>query len=105
MKLDEVETLNDLKEWLKENLPKAEVYEDMYGTLVIRTGLTSSMGGYLHPIEKEGKLMEKCTQCESDRIFLLDAENEECDCGAVYCADCEAEYSKEGELLAFGLVM
>ena len=55
MKLDEVETLNDLKEWLKENLPKAEVYEDMYGTLVIRTGLTSSMGGYLHPIEREGE--------------------------------------------------
>jgi hypothetical protein len=49
--------------------------------------------------------MDKCTQCESDRIFLLDAENEECYCGAVYCADCEAEYSKEGELLAFGLVM
>jgi hypothetical protein len=55
MKLDEVDTLNDLKEWLKENLPKAEVYEDMYGTLVIRTGLTSSMGGYLHPIEREGE--------------------------------------------------
>ena len=55
--------------------------------------------------KKEEKTMDKCTQCESDRIFLLDAENEECDCGAVYCADCEAEYSKEGELLAFGLVM
>jgi hypothetical protein len=55
MKLDEVETLNDLKEWLKESLPKAEVYEDKYGTLVIRTGLTSSMGGYLHPIEREGE--------------------------------------------------
>jgi len=49
--------------------------------------------------------MNKCSQCESDRIFLMDAENEECDCGAVYCADCEAEYSKEGEVLAFGLVM
>lgn len=54
---------------------------------------------------KRAKVMDKCTQCESDRIFLIDAENEECSCGAVYCADCEAEYSKEGELLAFGLVM
>jgi hypothetical protein len=55
VKLDEVETLNDLKLWVKENMPRAEVYEDMYGTLVIRTGLESSMGGYLHPIEREGK--------------------------------------------------
>lgn len=55
MKLDEVDTLNDLKVWLGENLPKAEVYEDMFGTLVIRTGLTSSMGGYLHPLEREAE--------------------------------------------------
>ena len=55
MKLDEVETLNDLKLWVKENMPRAEVYEDMYGTLVIRTGLESSMGGYLSPIEREGE--------------------------------------------------
>jgi hypothetical protein len=55
MKLDEVETLKDLKEWVKENMPKAEVYEDMYGTLVIRTGLESTMGGYLSPIEREGE--------------------------------------------------
>jgi hypothetical protein len=53
MKLDEVETLNDLKLWVQENMPKAEVYEDMYGTLVIRTGLESSMGGYLHERESE----------------------------------------------------
>ena len=55
MKLDEVETLNDLKLWVEENMPRAEVYEDMYGTLVIRTGLESSMGGYLSPIEREGE--------------------------------------------------
>lgn len=55
MELGNVDTLNDLKEWLKESMPGAEVYEDMYGTLVIRTGLTSSMGGYLSPIEREGE--------------------------------------------------
>lgn len=55
MKLDEVDTLKDLKEWVIENMPNAEVYEDLWGTLVIRTGLTSSMGGYLHPLEREGE--------------------------------------------------
>jgi hypothetical protein len=53
MTLDEIDTLNDLKLWLVENMPGADVYEDMYGTLVIRTGLTSTMGGYLSPIERE----------------------------------------------------
>ena len=51
MKLQEVDTLKDLKEWVEENMEGAEVYEDMYGTLVIRTNLVSTMGGYLH--EKE----------------------------------------------------
>ena len=55
MTLDEIDTLSDLKEWVIENMPGADVYEDMYGTLVIRTNLTSTMGGYLHPIEREGE--------------------------------------------------
>ena len=55
MTLNEVDTLNDLKLWLIENMPGSEVYEDMYGTLVIRTNLTSTMGGYLSPIEREGE--------------------------------------------------
>ena len=48
MKLQEIDTLKDLKEWVEENMEGAEVYEDMYGTLVIRTNLVSTMGGYLH---------------------------------------------------------
>jgi hypothetical protein len=52
VKLQEVDTLKDLKEWVEENMKGAEVYEDMYGTLVIRTNLVSTMGGYLH---KEGE--------------------------------------------------
>ena len=55
MQLQEVDTLQDLKVWVQENMPKAEVYEDMHGTIVIRTNLGSAMGGYLHPIEREGE--------------------------------------------------
>lgn len=47
LSLSEVDTIQDLKEWVEENMPKSEVYEDMYGTIVIRTNLGSSMGGYL----------------------------------------------------------
>jgi hypothetical protein len=53
MQLQEIDTLQDLKLWVEENMPNADVYEDMYGTLVIRTNLISTMGGYLH--EKEGE--------------------------------------------------
>jgi hypothetical protein len=42
-----------LKVWVEENMPKAEVYEDMYGTLVIRTNLGASMGGYLYETGEE----------------------------------------------------
>ena len=47
MQLEAVDTLQDLKLWVEENMAGAEVYEDMYGTLVIRTNLISTMGGYL----------------------------------------------------------
>lgn len=47
MQLQEIDTVQDLKVWVEENMPKAEVYEDMYGTLVIRTNLGAAMGGYL----------------------------------------------------------
>ena len=53
MQLQEIDTLQDLKVWVEENMVGAEVYEDMYGTLVIRTNLISTMGGYLH--EREGE--------------------------------------------------
>jgi hypothetical protein len=48
MQLQEVDTIQDLKVWVEENMARAEVYEDMYGTLVIRTNLGASMGGYLY---------------------------------------------------------
>lgn len=87
MKLDEVDTLNDLKVWLGENLPKAEVYEDMFGTLVIRTGLTSSMGGYLHPLEGE------CDKCASS-YELSDKDNRCGNCGN--CSKC-CTHEREAE--------
>lgn len=54
MKLDEVDTLTDLKEWVKEHMTGATVVEGE-GGVVINTGLESSMGGYLSPIEREGE--------------------------------------------------
>ena len=53
MQLQEIDTLRDLIEWAGEHLPKALVVEGE-GEIVIRTGLVSTMGGYLHPIEGEG---------------------------------------------------
>ena len=54
MKLDEVDTLNDLKEWVKEHMTGATVVEGE-GGIVINTGLESTMGGYLSPIERESE--------------------------------------------------
>ena len=53
MQLQEIDTLQDLKLWVEENLPGARVTEDSMGTIVIHTGLISTMGGYLH--EREGE--------------------------------------------------
>jgi hypothetical protein len=54
MRIDEVETLNDLKLWVEENLKDATVSEGE-GGIVINTGLISVMGGYLYPLESEGE--------------------------------------------------
>jgi hypothetical protein len=54
MRLGEGDTLTDLIEWARENMPGATV-EEGEGGVIIRTGLESSMGGYLHPIEREGE--------------------------------------------------
>jgi len=53
MQLSEVDTIQDLKEWVEENMPGARVTIDSRGDLVINTGLISTMGGYLH--EREGE--------------------------------------------------
>ena len=54
MQLQEIDTLQDLIEWAKENMSGALIVETE-GEIVIQTGLTSTMGGYLHPIEREGE--------------------------------------------------
>jgi hypothetical protein len=53
MQLNEVDTLQDLKLWMEENMPGARLTEDSAGDIVIHTGLISTMGGYLH--EREGE--------------------------------------------------
>ena len=53
MRLEEVDTFSDLKEWASEAMPGAEVVQDMHGNILIHTGLMQSMGGYLS--EREGE--------------------------------------------------
>jgi hypothetical protein len=52
MQLQEVDTLQDLKLWVEENMQGATV-EEGEGGVIIRTNLISTMGGYLH--EREGE--------------------------------------------------
>lgn len=52
MQLQEVDTLQDLKVWVEENMQGATV-EEGEGGVIIRTNLISTMGGYLH--EREGE--------------------------------------------------
>jgi hypothetical protein len=58
MKLQEIDTLQDLKLWVKENMPGALIVETE-GEIVIQTGLISTMGGYLHATEREGESNER----------------------------------------------
>jgi hypothetical protein len=77
--LQEVDTIQDLREWVKENMPGARVTEDSAGEVVIHTGLTSTMGGYLH--EREGEAYGYCIE------------------GSVICPDCAKKYIEKGEEL------
>lgn len=52
MQLQEIDTIQDLREWVKDNLPKAIVV-DCDDEIVIQTGLVATMGGYLHEKEEE----------------------------------------------------
>jgi len=52
MMLQEVDTIQDLKLWVEENMQGATV-EEGEGGIVIRTNLGSSMGGYLFEREAE----------------------------------------------------
>jgi hypothetical protein len=53
MNLSGVDTIQELKEWVEENMPGARLTEDSAGDIVIHTGLHSTMGGYLHEREAE----------------------------------------------------
>lgn len=53
MDLRAVDTIQDLKLWVEENMPGARLTEDSAGDIVIHTGLHSTMGGYL--CEREGE--------------------------------------------------
>lgn len=48
VKLQEIDTIQDLREWVEENMPGARLTVDSMGDIVIHTGLHSTMGGYLH---------------------------------------------------------
>jgi hypothetical protein len=48
MNLTEVDTIQDLKQWVADNMPGARLTVDSAGDIVIHTGLHSTMGGYLH---------------------------------------------------------
>jgi hypothetical protein len=52
MQLQEVDTIQDLRLWVEENMQGATVEEGEAG-IIIRTNLGSSMGGYL--FEREGE--------------------------------------------------
>lgn len=53
MNLQEVDTIQDLRDWVSEHMTGAEVREDSAGNIVIHTGLQSTMGGYLHETGSE----------------------------------------------------
>jgi hypothetical protein len=55
MQLQEIDTLQDLKLWVEENMKGAHVTIDSGGSLVIHINLVSTMGGYLHEREGESK--------------------------------------------------
>ena len=54
MQLSEIDTIEDLKEWLWETMPGAIIVETE-GEIIIQTGLQATMGGYLYPVEGEGE--------------------------------------------------
>ena len=54
MQLQEIDTLQDLKLWVEENMKGASV-EEGEGGIIIHTNLISTMGGYLSEREGEGE--------------------------------------------------
>ncbi len=77
MRLDDVDTINDLREWVKIKFPNGAIVSEGESGIVINTGLESSMGGYLSPI---GGVCDKCASAYE----LSDKDNR---CGN--CGNCE----------------
>lgn len=50
--LNAIETIQDLREWVSENLPNAYI-ESTESEVVIHLGLVETMGGYLEVAEEE----------------------------------------------------
>lgn len=79
MKLQEIDTLQELKIWVEENMPGA--YVESEGEVTIYTGLIATMGGYLHAKESEGE----CDKCANS--YELSSRDNRCgDCGN--CGNC-----------------
>ena len=79
MMLQEVDTIQDLRVWVEENMPGARLTQDSAGDIVIHTGLGAAMGGYLYEIEGE------CDKCASS--YELSSRDNRCgDCGN--CGNC-----------------
>lgn len=47
--------INDLSQWVMDKLPDA-IFAEVDGEIVIYTGLTEDMGGYLYPIERRANV-------------------------------------------------
>jgi hypothetical protein len=54
MQLEDIDTLQDLKVWVEENMAGATV-DESEGGITIHTGLASSMGGYLYLLSDVGE--------------------------------------------------
>jgi hypothetical protein len=87
MQIQEVDTIQDLKLWVEENMQGA-IVEEGEGEVIIRTNLISTMGGYLHLVGGE------CDKCGDS--YELSNKDERCgDCGN--CGDCCTHKAGEGE--------
>jgi hypothetical protein len=66
MQLQEIDTLQDLKLWVQENMKGAHVTIDSGGSLVIHTNLISTMGGYLSEREEDSDYVETVSWSSSN---------------------------------------
>ena len=46
-----------------------------------------------------------CGLCDcGGTLYSVDIHGIDCECGQVYCIDCEAEYNKQGEKISYGFI-